>query len=165
MIDLKYVGSDFERSLSVGITEVQSVFNMSLLALFGGNVEQSEPLFREKGEVVYSWWGNSHGLSDNSSTERFLRDMVLSTSTPDKLTKVILNDLSFLNDFMDISVEVTIPQANRVNINIFLTDKKTGKTEEINYIWNALMDDLSGLNNDDSFSSSFGLDYVLEFPI
>lgn len=165
MVDLKYIGFDFEYSPSIGVSEVHSVFNMPLLALFGGNVEQSEPLFREQGEIVLSWWGNSHGLNENSETERFLRDMVLSTSTPEKLRKVILHDLQFLTEFMDISVSVTIPQANRIHIDIFLTDKKTGKTEEIIYIWNSLMSDLNDEDSSNGFIGGLGFDYVLEFPL
>lgn len=165
MIDLKYIDFDFESSPSIGITQVGSVYNMPLLAMFGGNVEESEPLFRERGEVVLSWWGNSYGLEENSRTERFLKDMVLSTSTPEKLRKVILTDLQFLTEFMDISVQVTIPMANRISIDIFLTDKKTGKTEEINYIWNALMDDLNDSNSDSGVIGGLGFDYVLDFTI
>lgn len=143
MVDVKYIGSDFERSLSIGVAEVTSIFNMPLLAMFGGNVEQSEPLFRVSGERVKSWWGNSYGLNENSNTERFLRDMVLSTSTPERLKKVILQDLKFLTDYFDITVNVTIPQANRIQITIFISDKITGKTEEMVYLWDALIKDLN----------------------
>ena len=167
MNDLLYKDFDFVRSLSNGVREVNSIINMPFLALFGGNVEQSQPVFRNNGEVLKSWWGNSHGISnENSETERFLRTMVLSTSTPERLKKIVERDLSFLLPYVDVFVEVSIPTVNRVHIDIVLTDKQTGKTTETTYIWDSLMRDFERANDDEDLDASVsGLDYILEFNI
>jgi|SRR5690606_7939187 len=161
--DFRYNDFDLVRSLTVGVDEVESVINMPFLAMFGGNVEQSQPVFRNAGEILNSWWGNSYGVNENSETERYLRTMVLSTGTPDKLKRIIERDLSFLSDYLDINVEVTIPMVNRVHIGIILSDKKTGKTVESNYIWNSLLNDFDVQDNDVELAS--GLEYVLEFSL
>lgn len=164
MRDIYYNGSDFELSASTGVRETQSVINSVLIGLFGGNWQQSEPQMRMPGEPVYSFWGNSHGVPENSETERLLRSMVLSTASPEIVRKSVLRDLDFMTDMFDIQCEVTIPFVNRLKIDIYLSDKKTGNNEEISYIWNAIEQEFEG-GEPEPLPVSVGLDYEIEFGL
>lgn len=164
MRDIYYNGNDFELSASTGVRETQSVINSVLIGLFGGNWQQSQPQMRVEGEPVLSWWGNSHGIVENSETERLLRSCVLSTATPEIVRKSVLRDLDFLTDIFNIRCDVSIPFANRLHIDIYLSEKKTGNNVEINYIWNAIEQDFEG-TEPEPIPVSVGLDYELEFSL
>ncbi len=98
VLDLLYNGSDFIISESTGVSETESIINMIVLGIFGGNVEASEPITRTDDEIIKSYWGNSNGYNENSNTERLLRNVILSSSTPRIVEKSVLSDLDFLKD-------------------------------------------------------------------
>lgn len=142
--DILYDGSDFVKSSSRGVKETSSVINMVILGIFGGNVESV-------------WWGASHGYSEISETEKLLRSIVLSSSTPSIVEKSVLQDLSYLGENFEIKCECEVPFRDRLNIKIYISPKGTDKTDLISIDW--------ALTPDDSGGYMLGFDYSLNFEM
>lgn len=158
--DILYNGNDFILSKTKGVEETDSLVNMIILGIFGGNVEASEPISRKEDEIINSYWGNSHGYNENSKTERFLRSLVLSSSTPKKVEQVVLSDLEYLNEHLNIECEVSIPYRDRLQIDIYISRKKEKRTSKMSIVWGLLAD-----GGGDTPSGLLGFDFVLDFKM
>ena len=74
--------------------------------------------------------------NENSNTERLLRNVILSSSTPRIVEKSVLSDLDFLKENkMDIECDVIIPFRDRLQINIYLRRKDGGRTSKASILW------------------------------
>lgn len=161
VLDLLYNGSDFIISESTGVAETESMINMIVLGIFGGNVEASEPITRTDDEVIKSYWGNSNGYNENSNTERLLRNVILSSSTPRIVEKSVLSDLDFLKENMDIECDVIIPFRDRLQINIYLRRKGGGRTSKASILWAIMATGGGGTTSNDLLGFDFTLDFKM----
>ena len=147
-------------SATKGVEETDSLVNMIILGIFGGNVEASEPISRKEDEIINSYWGNSHGYIENSKTERFLKSLVLSSSTPEKVEQVVLSDLAYLNEYLNIECEVSIPYRDRLQIDIYISRKNAKRTSKLAIVWGLLAD-----GGGSTPGELLGFDFVLDFKM
>ncbi len=117
--------------------------NMPYLAMFGGNVQASTPTTRLATEEDLSWWGNNllmpqdPGIQFNSQTERLLKNVALTSSGRVLIQQAVESDLTFMKDFAEVSVTVTIISTDSVLIGIRLKQPNNLQQQDFIYIWNA----------------------------
>jgi len=139
--DLVYTGSDLQ------VTD--GLENFLVLSLFGGNVEASTPSQRVPSEPDFSYWANSVLWPNdpeqqlNSETERVLINTALNSAAITTIQRAVEDDLQWMRTFCEISVTVTIPTLDTVNIDIRLG--RPGNLQDLRYqfIWSATLQSLS----------------------
>ena len=115
--------------------------NMPYLAMFGGNVEESTPLIRKKNQQSFDWWGNSvlfpndTSVQLNSETEMVLNTVALNSFGRGLIEKAVKNDLEFMKDFAEVTVDVSLESPSRAVIGIKLVKKDNLQKREFIYIW------------------------------
>lgn len=132
--DLKLAGSDLET--------YRSWQNMIYVGLFGGNVEgYTTTDERAEDERAEDWWGNKLLMPDspelwfNSRTERTLMSTSLSTQGIDRIEKAVISDLSFMDPFANVTVEVSLVDADQIRMDIFVQEPSTLERAQFRYIW------------------------------
>jgi phage gp46-like protein len=121
---------------------------MVYLALFGGNVQSSTIGERPENEQQFDWWGNRLLFNDNqkimfnSQTEKLLNEIALNSSSRVKVEQTVRSDLSFMNDFADVSVRAAITDVNRIEILIKISQPNNQQDKEFIYIWDATKKEL-----------------------
>jgi hypothetical protein len=81
-----------------------------------------------EGEQAFDYWGNgifwpeNEELQFNSITERTLKQVALNSAGRIEIENAVLQDLDFLRQYVNISVEVRIISDDRVQIIILLTE-------------------------------------------
>jgi hypothetical protein len=120
----------------------EGLFNLPYLALFGGNLLQSTdelPIEPEGLVEREDWWGNelffpnSEKLQFNSKTERRLNEVALNSNALIIIEAIVKEDLKFMNEFAEVSVEVTIP--DRDTLKIFITLQEPDGLEEQTFVF------------------------------
>jgi hypothetical protein len=152
MADLQVIftenGSDFVikgNDLSV----IEGLQNMPIAGMFGGNPEQSTPQTRNTDEQAFDWWGNRLLMNQqsviqyNSTLERTLSNRPISSSTRTELIQVIKRDLSFMNQFASLDVDVFIIAVDQIRIWLKITQPNNLESNEFTYIWNATSQELT----------------------
>lgn len=138
--DLFYNGIDIEM--------VSGFQNMPYLDLFGGNVEANTAPVNE-GEQRFDWWGNAlfmeqaPNLQYNSDTERLLNNIALSSIGRLQIEAAVKSDLSNFNEFAKFTVSVTIPNVDRVSIEIQIMEPTNLESTKFVYIWDETQKELS----------------------
>lgn len=118
------------------IATTESLYMLAYTAMFGGNINgDTEP----KSDVVqlhYDWWGNNKDLSSstwiNSKTERTLRGLALNSQAIEKIKQAVKSDVSFLQEYGTIAIDVAITSINTVNIDITLN-----QGDNVSFIWDS----------------------------
>lgn len=130
--------------------EVISGFeNMIYLALFGGNPGYSTPITRLENEQAFDWWGNSiffpnnPGLQFNSFTENVLNTVSLTSSGRIQIENAVKSDLSFMNEFAGVTIDVSIPETDKVIISISVQEPDNIDERRFVYLWDATRLELS----------------------
>jgi hypothetical protein len=175
-MDLKVIetgnGGDLARKLN-DLFVINGLQNMPYLAMFGGN-PVSTPTKRLPNEQAFDFWGNSlfhpndQGLQFNSTTEKKLLDVALTSSGRVQIENAVKEDLKFMKQFAQVNVSVSITDVDRVEISIKLTKPDNLQEKEFIYIWDSTKKELefvlpessSGVSGgggyfDDSFDFSF----------
>lgn len=160
-------GNGGELRLSGNDLSVQNGWgNMIYLAMFGGNIEGSTGEFAPT-EIRNDFWGNDvlfpNDLSVqlNSETERTLKSVALGSDGRLKIQQAVQRDLRFMQDFADVTVEVTLQGVDKVNITIRVRElpKTRGTTPDafraFIFIWDSTLQQLGDFRiqdfNDDFF--------------
>lgn len=99
--------------------------NNVYIGCFGGNIEENTPAVDNKFRRANDYWGNQLFYRNqplkqyNSKTERTLKNTALNSSGRIKIENAIKDDLQFLSSRgVEVSVTVTLPGINKVNIQI-----------------------------------------------
>jgi len=105
--------------------------NQHYLAMFGGNVESNTPSIFTGNERNDYWgnallWAENETLQFNSNTERVLNTTPLTSAGRLTIENAVKNDLKFLSSVAEVTVAVTFPNLNTVQINI-VAIYKTGE--------------------------------------
>jgi len=143
----KHDGTDIEL-LGVDFVGIDGFENMPLLGLYGGNVEESTKTFNVD-ELRFDWWGNdlfdfeNPAVQMNSRLERSLQTIALNSAGRIEIEEIIKKDLEFLTIFAELEVSVSIPDVDRLEISIKLTEPDNKDSNEFLYIWNASENELS----------------------
>lgn len=119
-----------------------SFFNMTYIALFGGNVSSTtgNELVTEK---RYDFWGNNlfhpneNKLQFNSSTEKKLNEIALNSAGRIELIETVIDDLSFFEGFADVEVDVAITGIDRVCIEIKIQEPDNVSEQVFQFIWDS----------------------------
>jgi hypothetical protein len=129
------------------IVTITGFQNMVYLALFGGNVDQSTKQYNA-GEQRFDWWGNStlfnrsKSSQMNSSTERILLNTALTTQGRLIIEQAVKSDLSFMRDIADVTVSVTFPLVDRVEIKVKLDKPQSEENSELTFLWSSTLNEL-----------------------
>lgn len=139
-------GGDLIRIIN-DLNVINGLSNYPYIALFGGNVAQSTPQFREVGEESFDWFGNvflDKTIQFNSATERTLNEVALNSSGRVQIEDAIKEDLEFFRKFGDIKVSTSIVATDKLKINISL--KKFDELQEqiFEYIWDSTIQEFTG---------------------
>lgn len=107
----------------------ESLFQQVYLALFGGNVEsvtRGDELITEE---RFDWWGNSLFFSEtptkqfNSITERTINSVALNGQGRLSIINAVNEDLRYLTELLNYSIDVEILAVNKIRIIINFTPK------------------------------------------
>jgi hypothetical protein len=117
------------------------LYNQVYLALFGGNVEENtkrDYLFTEQ---RLDYWGNSLFFAEtpsnqfNSNTERTIQNIALTSSGRLELIRAVEDDLAYLNDLFNYTVDVMFFQANKIKIIVKFTAKSNQESQAFQLIY------------------------------
>jgi len=143
-IALKSTGNGGDFILSGNdIESTSSLYNQVYLALFGGNVEDSTKRNYAAGEERLDYWANSLLYENkpieqfNSSTERELKNVSLTSAGIIRIEQAVKVDLSFISELGNYEVEVSFLENNQLSIEVKLLEPSGEKSQALNFIWDA----------------------------
>lgn len=129
-------GGEFDL-LNEDLETIEGLTNQPYLALFGGNIEQSTSNSILQGELRGDWFGNLL-LDDenrfNSSFERALNNTALTSSGIRALKIIAENDLKYLKDYADITVNVYLEDISRVVVEVTMK-KPDNQSLKVKLVW------------------------------
>lgn len=129
-----------EISLKNGDIEMtDGLLNMPYLAHFGGNLEASTRGDETDGEERFDWWGNlflETKAQMNSSLERTLNTVPITSSGGATLEREAKKDLEFLNSISSIEISASLKNNNELK----LSEKINQNV--VNFLWNATKNEL-----------------------
>jgi len=155
--------------------ELQMIFgfqNAPYIGMFGGNVEQSTTGPKNINEQSFDFWGN-YLISPsepkfwfNSETEKLLTNIELSAISRIEIEETVKSDLSFMNDFAEISVSVALISVDKLRISITILEPGNLQSNEFTYIWDATEQELSqGEIEYPAHGPGIALDNLLDFGL
>lgn len=155
------------------LSVIDGLQNMPYLGMFGGSIEADTSNNRPASEQNFSWWGNSIispndlKLQFNSNTERTLMNTPLTSSGRSIILQAVVADLSFMKEFCEVAVAVSIIATDKVVIGIRLQEPDNTQQRDFVFIWDATKAELMIPYDKKSSSStpvpSDGFDYDLDF--
>lgn len=119
----------------------ETLFQTIYLALFGGNVAASTIGNEIQSEERFDYWGNSLVFPNspsrqfNSETERTLLEVTTNSIGRLKIKSAVENDLNFLKNIANISVEVVILSLDKIQIGIQLSSIANQSNKQFQFIW------------------------------
>lgn len=119
------------------IVTTDSIINSIYIALFGGNIEQNTTNDIEVGVERSDWFGNALGLDYNSNFERTLLEVALNSAGISKLENAAKEDLKYLNDIVEYTVNITIDSIDRMTLIVSLQNVK------VKYIFDQLKKEIT----------------------
>jgi phage gp46-like protein len=126
--DINIVNDDIET--------IQSLANQVYLALFGGNVEQSTSEIVQGSERL-DYWGNEYldiEQQFNSTFERALTQVALTSSGISKLEDAAKKDLKYLSNYADVSISGSIPDISKFRLEIILK-QPSDESLKVVFVW------------------------------
>lgn len=142
MFDLAIVesgnGGDYQL-MGNDLAVVFGTENMPYLAMFGGNVEASTENNIVQDQSL-DYWGNTllmnanQPIQFNSTVERTLKNTPLTSAGRAVIENAIKADLKFIVDMgIPISVKVSIPATDRIDVELTITLPRKTKVTIINF--------------------------------
>jgi hypothetical protein len=123
------------------IVQTASLATLAYLLMFGGNVEAETEKENAVGELKFDWWGNDPNKpSDtwiNSRTERILRGIEVSSSSRYKIEEAVKYDVRSLEQYGEVSVEVSFVSMSRVKIVITIAEPSVKNDQSLTLVWEA----------------------------
>jgi len=150
--------------------DVKSAFgwqNMVYLAMFGGNPANPTTAERPESEQAFDWWGNKVISTEdetkwfNSLTENTLNTVALNSQGRSLIENAVKTDLSFMNEFANVDVNVQIVGIDKVQITINILKPDNLQSTQLIYLWDGvegnltLLSDVLGADFNDDFNSDF----------
>jgi len=126
----------------------EGLFNMVLMALFGGNPGANTAENFEEGEQRYDWWGNSLFFNNqseqqfNSNTENILNTISLNSQSREIIRGYVQKDLDFLSNLAETTVSVSILDVDKVEIYIKIQELSNTQNSEFQFLWDSTKSEL-----------------------
>lgn len=119
--------------------------NQVYLGWFGGNIggEERDREDAPQSEQRTDWFGNELLFESdldfyfNSELETFLSKSVLNSSQVILIEETAKLDLSFMNDFGEVSVEAEIQDLDRIQINAIIIEPDNSENKTFSFIWDS----------------------------
>lgn len=131
--DITLEGNDF--------VTTNVIFNQPYFAMFGGNIEESTGEVSDENQLRFDWWGNDlfytgqPELQLNSTLEKSLNEVALTSSGRAFLEATVKEDLSYLSEIADVSVSVTIEALDRIRIFVILQQPDNLQSQTFIFLW------------------------------
>lgn len=115
--------------ISDDLALTETLYQQIYLALFGGNLEANTKSDVLISEERFDWWGNTLFFSNiqtkqfNSNTERMLLNVALNSSGRLDIIRAVTDDLSYLSDLLDSTVDVEFFGVNKIRIIVKFSKK------------------------------------------
>lgn len=143
-ISIKSTGDGGDFILTGNDIETTSqLYNQIYLALFGGNVEGSTKREYAQGEPRLDWFANSILFDNdkqkqfNSSTERKLKNVSLTSSGRIEIEQAVIADLAYISELGKTEVEVSLLEENRLSIFVKILEPSGEQSQSLNFIWDS----------------------------
>jgi len=126
----------------------ESMYQQIYLALFGGNIEASTKESYAESEDRFDYWGNSLIWGDektkqfNSETERVLQNVALNSSGRLAIEQAVNKDLSYLKDVVNLTIEVSILNVNRIQITIGFSELSNQQDKVLQMVFDNIKNEL-----------------------
>ena len=136
--------SILNNDLDLGETLYQQVY----LALFGGNLKANTRIDNLISEELFDWWGNSLFFSENpvkqfnSKTERTLDNVALNSSGRLAILQAVKDDLSYLSELLNYSVDVELFGVNKIRIIVNFTQKTNQENKTLQLVYDNAKNEL-----------------------
>lgn len=127
--------------LSNDLVLTETLYQQVYLALFGGNVESNTKNDTLINEQRFDWWGNllffkeTSSAQFNSNTERTLLEVVLNSSGRLKVIQAVNDDLVYLNDLLDYTVDVEFFGNDKIRIIVNFTPKGNQENKVLQLVY------------------------------
>jgi hypothetical protein len=124
------------------------LFNMVLIAMFGGNPDGVTTESIEEGEQRFDWWGNSLFFNNkpeqqfNSYTENLLNNIALTSQSRGIIKGYVLKDLEFLSNLAEIDVNISLLSNDKIDITVKVKELSNIQNSEFQFIWDATKSEL-----------------------
>lgn len=119
----------------------ETLYQQVYLALFGGNLEGNTKNNVLITEERLDWWGNTLFFNDvpskqfNSNTERTLLNVALNSSGRLSVIQAVTNDLMYLSDLIDSTVDVQFYDTNKIRIIVKFTQKAKQENKVLQLVY------------------------------
>ena len=128
------------------IIQTESIVTLAYLLMFGGNVAEVTKKENNTGELRTDWWGNNP--TDNSSkwinsrTEKTLRGAALTNQFKFEIEQAVKDDLKSLSEYGTVTVEVTYPSLNRIQITVTIAEPSVKSSNRLIIAWDATKNEI-----------------------
>lgn len=119
----------------------ETLYQTIYISLFGGNVKASTLGNEIASQERFDYWGNSLVFKDrknkqlNSETERVLSEVTINSSGRLKIKSAVEQDLFYLKNIVNFTVNVLILNINKISIEIALTSIENQSNKTFQFIW------------------------------
>ena len=126
----------------------QTLYQQVYLALFGGNLKANTRINNLVSEELFDWWGNALFFSEtpvkqfNSNTERTLDSVSLNSSGRLTILQAVKDDLSYLSDLLNYSVDVELFGVNKIRIIVNFTQKTNQENKTLQLVYDNAKNEL-----------------------
>lgn len=127
--------------LSGDLVLSESLYQVIYISLFGGNVKASTLGNEIESQERFDYWANELIFNNkpnkqfNSLTERTLNEVVLNSSGRLKIKSAVEQDLSFLRNIVDLTVNIVILDTNKVEIGLILESIPNQSNRQFQFVW------------------------------
>ena len=123
------------------------------ISLFGGNVNYPTKGNEVKSQERLDYWANDLIFKDrfnkqyNSLTEQTINKVVINSSGRLKIENAVKQDLSYISNIVELSIDVVILDINRLSINLTLSETSNKSNKLLQFIWNSSKNEIIINNN------------------
>lgn len=152
MADLKMIETGNGGDLVLNGNDLQVIDgwqNMPYLGMFGGNIEASTTGPKISSEEALDWWGNNLLMQNepetqlNSTLEKALNTIALTSSGRNQIKQAVLFDLAFMTQFGTLTADVYVTGVDRLRIDLTFQEPFIKQSTTFIYLWDGAKNELT----------------------
>lgn len=163
--DIVFNGNDF--------VTTQTFTNDPYFGCWGGNPKQETQENPQPNETNFDFWANSLIWNNdsqvwiNSRLEKLLTTIALTSASRLLIQRTVENDLEFMKEFAELNVLVTLPDVDKVKIQIEIQQPETLTDTVFVFLWDSAIGELTqdGIIKSDTDGNGVGLNNLLNNTI